>query len=195
MVPVFLRFHAPPCRGASKFDDNWPSPGGDPVTDVMERVKTYQQLINGEFVDSASGETLEIENPANGQVIASVPASAAEDVDRAVDAAETAFQSWKNTTPQDRSLLLLKIADALEARSDELGRLESANAGKPVGAAIDEMTVCVDLFRFFAGAARIPEGLAATEYLAGHTSFIRRDPIGVVASIAPWNYPLYMATW
>jgi 1-pyrroline dehydrogenase len=165
------------------------------VTDVMERVKTYEQFIDGKFVASASGETLEIENPANGQVIANVPASAAEDVDRAVNAAETAFQTWKNTTPQDRSLLLLKIADALEARGDELGRLESQNAGKPVGAAIDEITVCVDLFRFFAGAARIPEGLAATEYLAGHTSFIRRDPIGVVASIAPWNYPLYMATW
>ena len=138
---------------------------------------------------SASGETLDIENPANGQVIAKVPASAAEDVDRAVDAAETAFQTWKNTTPQDRSLLLLKIADSLEARADELGRLESQNAGKPVGAAIDEITVCVDLFRFFAGAARIPEGLAATEYMAGHTSFIRRDPIGVVASIAPVELP------
>jgi 1-pyrroline dehydrogenase len=167
------------------------------MTDVMDRpsVKTYKQLIGGVSVDSASGETLDIENPANGQVIAKVPASSAEDVDRAVDAAEKAFETWKTTTPQDRSLLLLKIADSLEARADELGRLESANAGKPVGAAIDEMTVCVDLFRFFAGAARIPEGLAATEYMAGHTSFIRRDPIGVVASIAPWNYPLYMATW
>jgi 1-pyrroline dehydrogenase len=167
------------------------------VTDVMDRpdVRTYQQFIGGRSVDAANGETLDIENPANGQVIAKVPASSAEDVDRAVNAAEEAFQSWKNTTPQDRSLLLLKIADSLEARADELGRLESQNAGKPVGAAIDEMTVCVDLFRFFAGAARIPEGLAATEYMAGHTSFIRRDPIGVVASIAPWNYPLYMATW
>ena len=167
------------------------------MTDVMDRpsVKTYKQLIGGASVDSASGETLDIENPANGQVIAKVPASSAEDVNRAVDAAEKAFESWKTTTPQDRSLLLLKIADSLEARAEELGRLESQNAGKPVGAAIDEMTVCVDLFRFFAGAARIPEGLAATEYMAGHTSFIRRDPIGVVASIAPWNYPLYMATW
>ncbi|HXG26736.1 MAG TPA: gamma-aminobutyraldehyde dehydrogenase [Candidatus Binatia bacterium] len=165
------------------------------MTDVMERVQTYQQLIDGKFVDSASGETHDIENPANGQVIARVPASSTEDVDRAVDAAEKAWASWKQTTPQDRSLLLLKIADALEAKAEELGRLESRNAGKPVGAAIDEMNVCVDLFRFFAGAARIPEGLAATEYMAGHTSFVRRDPIGVVASIAPWNYPLYMATW
>jgi 1-pyrroline dehydrogenase len=165
------------------------------MTDVMERVKTYTQFFGGEFVYSASGQTLDIENPANGQVIAQVPASSQEDVDRAVNAADTAFQSYQNTTPQDRSLLLLKLADALEARADELGRLESANAGKPVGAAIDEMTVCVDLFRFFAGAARVMDGLAANEFLAGHTSIIRRDPIGVVASIAPWNYPLYMASW
>jgi 1-pyrroline dehydrogenase len=165
------------------------------VTDVIERVKTYQQFIGGKFVDAASGETLDVENPANGQVIAKVPASADEDVDRAVEAADKAFQSWRQTTPQDRSLILLKIADALEANADELGRLESANAGKPVAAAIDEIAVCADLFRFFAGAARVMDGLAANEFLAGHTSIIRRDPIGVVASIAPWNYPLYMASW
>jgi 1-pyrroline dehydrogenase len=165
------------------------------VTDTLERVKTYQQFIGGEFVDSASGETLDIENPANAQVIAKVPASAKEDVDRAVNAAEKAFETWKNTTPQDRSLALLKIADALDEHADEIGRLESQNAGKPVGAAIDEMAVSSDLFRFFAGAARVMDGLAANEFLAGHTSIIRRDPIGVVASIAPWNYPLYMATW
>ncbi len=165
------------------------------MTDVAERVKTYKQLIGGEFVDAADGRTAEVINPANDQAIASVPASSAEDVDRAVEAADTAFQSWKKTTPQDRSLLLLKIADALEARGDELGRLESSNAGKPVGAAIDEMAVCADLFRFFAGASRVMDGLAANEFAAGHTSIIRRDPIGVVASIAPWNYPLYMASW
>jgi 1-pyrroline dehydrogenase len=165
------------------------------MTDVIDRVKTYKQFIGGEFVDSASGETLPVENPASGQTIANVPASAEEDVNRAVDAAAKAFESWKQTTPQDRSLILLKIADALEAAADELGRLESANAGKPVGAAIDEMAVSTDLFRFFAGAARVMDGLAANEFLAGHTSIIRRDPIGVVASIAPWNYPLYMASW
>jgi 1-pyrroline dehydrogenase len=165
------------------------------VTDTLERVKTYKQLIGGEFVDAADGRTADVINPADDQVIANVPASSNEDVDRAVNAADTAFQSWKNTTPQDRSLLLLKIADALEARGDELGRLESANAGKPVGAAIDEMAVCADLFRFFAGASRVMDGLAANEFAAGHTSIIRRDPIGVVASIAPWNYPLYMASW
>jgi 1-pyrroline dehydrogenase len=165
------------------------------MTDTLERVKTYQQLIGGKFVDSASGETLEVINPADDQVIAAVPKSAGEDVDRAVNAAATAFETWKGTTPQDRSLLLLKIADKLEERADELGRLESANAGKPVGAAIDEIAVCADLFRFFAGAARTMDGLAANEFLAGHMSIIRRDPIGVVASIAPWNYPLYMASW
>ena len=165
------------------------------MTDTLERVKTYQQLINGSFVDAASGETLEVINPANDRPIANVPKSAAEDVDRAVNAAASAFETYKKTTPQDRSLMLLKVADLLEARADELGRLESANAGKPVGAAIDEMAVCADLFRFFAGAARVMDGLAANEFLAGHTSIIRRDPIGVVASIAPWNYPLYMASW
>jgi betaine-aldehyde dehydrogenase len=151
------------------------------VTETLEAVKTYKQFIGGEFVDAADGRIADVINPANDQVIARVPASSGEDVDRAASAAAIAFESWKNTTPQDRSLLLLK--------------LESANAGKPVGIAIDEMGVCVDLFRFFAGAARVVDGLAATEYLAGHTSMVRRDPIGVVASIAPWNYPLYMATW
>ena len=165
------------------------------MTDTLERVKTYKQFIGGEFVDAADGRTAEVINPATDQPIATVPASSAEDVDRAVNAAETAFASWKKTTPQDRSLLLLKIADAIEAKADELGRLESANAGKPVGAAIDEMAVCADLFRFFAGAGRVMDGLAANEFAAGHTSIIRRDPIGVVASIAPWNYPLYMASW
>lgn len=165
------------------------------MTDTLERVKTYKQFIGGEFVDAADGKTAEVINPATDQAIATVPASAAEDVDRAVNAAETAFASWKKTTPQDRSLLMLKIADAIEANADELGRLESSNAGKPVGAAIDEMAVCADLFRFFAGASRVMDGLAANEFAAGHTSIIRRDPIGVVASIAPWNYPLYMASW
>ena len=165
------------------------------MTDTLERVQTYKQLIGGEFVEAADGRTAEVVNPANDQAIASVPASSEEDVNRAVDAAEQAFQTWKKTTPQDRSLLLLKIADKLEEKADELGRLESANAGKPVAAAIDEMAVCADLFRFFAGASRVMDGLAANEFAAGHTSIIRRDPIGVVASIAPWNYPLYMASW
>jgi 1-pyrroline dehydrogenase len=178
--------HIRPCRHRQE---------GPEVTDVIERVKTFQQFIGGQWVDSASGETLAVENPANGQVIANVQASSAEDVDRAVEAAATAFQTWQHTTPQDRSIALLKLADALEARGEEIGRLESQNAGKPVGAAIDEVPVVVDNLRFFAGAARVMEGKAANEYMAGHTSMIRREPVGVVASIAPWNYPIMMAGW
>ncbi len=165
------------------------------MTDVMDKVETRKQFINGEWVASASGKTLPVENPANGQVIAHVAASDAEDVDRAVQAAATAFESWKHTTPQDRSLMLLKLADAIEARADELGRIESRNAGKPVGVAIDEIPVVVDNLRFFAGAGRVLEGKAANEYIAGRTSIIRREPVGVVASIAPWNYPIMMAGW
>jgi aminobutyraldehyde dehydrogenase len=165
------------------------------VTETLDRVKTYQQFIGGQWVDSASGETLAVENPADGTVVAHVPASGQADVDRAVDAAEAAFETWGLTTPQTRSLALLKIADILDEHADELGRLESSQTGKPIAAAIDEMSVSSDLFRFFAGACRVPEGLAVTEYLEGHTSMIRRDPVGIVASIAPWNYPLYMAAW
>jgi betaine-aldehyde dehydrogenase len=165
------------------------------MTEVMDKVTTHQQFIGGSWVDSASGATLDVENPANGRVIARVPASAAEDVDRAAKAAARAFESWQHTTPQDRSLLMLKLADAIEARADEIGRLESANAGKPVGVAIDEVPVVVDNLRFFAGAGRVMEGKAVNEYMAGHTSLIRREPVGVVASIAPWNYPIMMAGW
>jgi betaine-aldehyde dehydrogenase len=165
------------------------------VTTVIDKVKTYQQFIGGRWADAASGKTLPVENPANGETIANVQASGEEDVDRAVEAAARAFETWQNTTPQDRSRMLLKLADAVEDRADELGRVESRNAGKPVGAAIDEMSAVADNLRFFAGAARVMEGKAAGEYLAGHTSMIRREPVGVVASIAPWNYPLYMAGW
>ena len=165
------------------------------MTDTLEAVKTYQQFFGGEWVDSASGETLDVINPANDQVIAKVPKSAAEDVDRAVEAADKAFPAWGHATPGERSNALLKLADALEARGEEIGRLESKNAGKPVGAAIDEVPVVVDNLRFFAGAARLLEGKAANEYMEGHTSMIRREPVGVVASIAPWNYPIMMAGW
>jgi 1-pyrroline dehydrogenase len=165
------------------------------VTDVMDGVSTYQQFIGGEWVDAASGQTLEVENPANASIIARVPASGAEDVDRAVKAAAKAFETWQRTTPQDRSVMLLKLADAIEARADEIGRLESRNAGKPVGVAIDEVPVVVDNLRFFAGAGRVMEGKAANEYMADHLSIIRREPVGVVASIAPWNYPIMMAGW
>jgi 1-pyrroline dehydrogenase len=165
------------------------------MTDTLEAVKTYQQFIGGEWFDSASGETLDVINPANDQVIAKVPRSASEDVDRAVEAADKAFPAWGSATPAERSNALLKLADAIEARGEEIGRLESQSAGKPVGAAIDEVPVVVDNLRFFAGAARLLEGKAANEYMAGHTSMIRREPVGVVASIAPWNYPIMMAGW
>ncbi|MBI2778011.1 MAG: gamma-aminobutyraldehyde dehydrogenase [Chloroflexi bacterium] len=161
----------------------------------MDKVQTHQQYINGEWVSSASGRTLAVENPANGQVIAHVAASGPEDVDRAAQAAAKAFETWQHTTPQDRSLLMLKLADAIEARAEEIGRLESRNAGKPVGVAIDEVPVVVDNLRFFAGAGRVLEGKAANEYTAGRTSMVRREPVGVVASIAPWNYPIMMAGW
>jgi len=165
------------------------------MTDTLERVRTYQQFIGGSFVDAASGETLDVVNPANDQVVARVPRSGAEDVDRAANAAASAFESWSRTTPQERSLALLKLADSIERRAEELGGIEASHTGKPTPLAIDEMAVVVDLFRFFAGACRQLDGVAATEYLAGHTSFVRRDPVGPVASIAPWNYPLYMAAW
>lgn len=161
----------------------------------MTDVKTYQQFIGGQWVDAASGETQPVENPAVYEEIARVPASSQEDVNRAVEAAAEAFESWSLTTPQTRSLALLKVADLLDEHADEIGRLESLQTGKPIAAAIDEMAVASDLFRFFAGACRVPDGLAVTEYLEGHTSMVRRDPVGVVASIAPWNYPLYMAAW
>ena len=165
------------------------------MTETHKPVKTYQQLIGGQWIDSASSETQAVENPAVYEEIARVPASGQEDVNRAVEAAAKAFESWSLTTPQTRSLALLKVADLLDANADEIGRLESLQTGKPIQAAIDEMAVASDLFRFFAGACRVSEGLAVTEYLEGHTSMVRRDPIGVVASITPWNYPLYMAAW
>ncbi|MER3418831.1 MAG: gamma-aminobutyraldehyde dehydrogenase [Chloroflexota bacterium] len=165
------------------------------MTELKEKITTHRQFIGGEFVEAASGELLDVLNPATGQVIGRVPASGPEDVDRAVRAAAKAFETWQHSTPQDRSLMLLKLAETIEAHAEELGRLESANAGKPVGAAIDEMRTSADNIRFFAGAARVMEGKAVNEYLAGHTSLIRREPVGVVASIAPWNYPLYMAGW
>ncbi len=165
------------------------------MTETLEKAPTLQQFIGGQEVASASGQTIAVENPASGQTIAYVQASGVEDVNRAVSAAEAAFETWQNSTPQDRSLALLRIAAALEASADELGRTESQNAGKPVGAAIDEVAAVVDNLRFFAGAARVLEGKATGEYIANRTSWIRREPVGVVASIAPWNYPLYMAAW
>jgi 1-pyrroline dehydrogenase len=162
---------------------------------VSTTVSKHQNLIGGEWVDAAGGETMEVLNPATGETIAEVPRASAEDVDRAVQAAKRALPEWLDTTPGERAELLLKLADALDEHADELAELESRNVGKPLSYAKDELPVCADNIRFFAGAARVLEGRSAGEYMRGYTSFIRREPIGVVGGIAPWNYPLMMAVW
>jgi betaine-aldehyde dehydrogenase len=155
-----------------------------------------QNFINGEFVDPADGQTEEVVNPSTGEVIAEAPVSSAEDVDRAVTAARKAFETWGVTTPRERSEALLKLADAILEHGDEFADIESADAGKPRQAFVDEeLEMCADNLRFFAGAARNMEGKAAGEYVAGHTSYVRREPVGVCGQITPWNYPLMMAIW
>jgi len=152
-------------------------------------------LINGRLV-AGQGSVEEVLNPATGKVIARVAEASAEQIDAAVKAAEKAFPAWSQTAPKDRGALLLKVADRIEADGAEYARIESQNCGKPLAAALnDEIPAIADVFRFFAGACRTQHGAVAGEYLAGFTSMIRRDPVGVVASIAPWNYPLMMAAW
>jgi betaine-aldehyde dehydrogenase len=159
-------------------------------------VRTLQNFIDGEFVDPAEGQTEPILNPATGEVIAHAPLSTAVDVDRAVSAARGAFEEWANATPGERASALLKLADAIEENADEISDLEAANAGKPVAAFRgDEIPFMVDNLRFFAGATRCLEGRAAGEYVSGYTSIVRREPIGVIGQIAPWNYPLMMGVW
>jgi len=162
----------------------------------MSATKTaYKNFVGGEWVDAASGETMEVINPATGETIADVPRCSADDVDRAVAAAKKALPEWLDATPKDRSELLHKLADVLEANAEELAQLESLNVGKPLMASRDEMPFSADNLRFFAGAARNLEGKSAGEYIAGYTSIIRREPLGIVAGICPWNYPLMMAIW
>jgi 1-pyrroline dehydrogenase len=158
-------------------------------------VTRHQNFVGGEWVDAVEGETAEIINPATGETIAEVPKGTEADVDRAVEAAKRAWAEWRDTTPQERSEMLLKLADAIEEHTDELAQVESQNVGKPLAYAKDEMPVSCDNIRFFAGAARTLEGRAAGEYMRGYTSMIRREPIGVVGQIAPWNYPLMMGIW
>ncbi len=159
-------------------------------------VQTYKNFIDGEWTAPAEGQTEAVLNPATGETLAQAPLSTAQDVDRAVAAARSAFETWSQTTPGERSLALLKLADALEARGDDLAQVEAANAGKPIQAfKDDEVPALVDNIRFFAGAARNLDGKAAGEYLAGYTSWVRREPVGVIGQIAPWNYPLMMAIW
>lgn len=162
----------------------------------MTSPRSLQNFIGGESVDARSDATSELVNPATGQVVAHAPVSSAEDVDAAYAAAATAFEEWGRTTPSERQQALLKIADEIEERGDELVRLEAENTGKPYALTeSEEIPPMVDQLRFFAGAARILEGKSAGEYLEGHTSWIRREPIGVVGQVTPWNYPMMMAVW
>src|SRR3954452_24177680 len=157
---------------------------------------TLQNFVDGERVDPVSDATSVVLNPATGEELAQAPDSGAEDVDRAVAAAGGAFEGWAAATPGERALALLRLADAVEAAGDELAEIEAANAGKPIPALKDgELPFMVDNLRFFAGAARCLEGKSAGEYVEGYTSIIRREPVGVVGQIAPWNYPLMMAVW
>ena len=158
--------------------------------------RSLQNFVGGEFVAAKSGRTSEVINPSTGEAYASAPISGPEDLDAAYAAAATAFERWGRTTPSERQRALLKIADALEARADEFVATESENTGKPIAlTASEELPPAVDQLRFFAGAARVLEGKSAGEYMAGHTSFIRREPVGVVGQVTPWNYPLMMAIW
>jgi betaine-aldehyde dehydrogenase len=159
-------------------------------------VRQLTNFINGEFVESASGQTSDVVNPATGQVYAQAVVSNDTDVDRAYQAASKAFEEWGNATPAERQLALLRIADAMEARAEEFADVESENTGKPRSTLVEyEISVSVDQIRFFAGAARNLEGRATAEYARDHTSSIRREPIGVIGQVTPWNYPLNMATW
>ena len=152
-------------------------------------------LVGGSWTPAASGETMEVLNPATEEVLAEVPRCSAEDVDAAVVAARAALPEWLETTPGERAEALLGLARVLEENAGELAAIESANVGKPLAYARDEIPVCVDNLRFFAGAARLLEGKSTGEYMRGYTSMIRREPLGIVGGIAPWNYPLMMAVW
>ncbi|TMF26328.1 MAG: gamma-aminobutyraldehyde dehydrogenase [Chloroflexi bacterium] len=160
-------------------------------------LRKHEMFIGGVWTPSSGGDAQEVVNPATGKVIAHVPKGTAEDVDRAVAAARKAFdEGWSDSTPRMRSEAMLKLADAIEEHGDELARIESENVGKPLAATkSEEIPPIVDCVRFFAGAARTLEGRATGEYMQGFTSMVRREPLGVVGSIAPWNYPLMMAAW
>ncbi|KOT37487.1 phenylacetaldehyde dehydrogenase [Streptomyces rimosus subsp. rimosus] len=159
----------------------------------MRRLRNY---IDGEFRDAADGRTTEVVNPATGEAYATAPLSAAADVDAAMAAAEAAFPAWRDLVPAERQKVLLKIADRFEERAEELIAAESENCGKPIALVrSEEIPPMVDQIRFFAGAARMLEGRAAGEYMDGFTSIIRREPVGVCAQVAPWNYPMMMAVW
>jgi betaine-aldehyde dehydrogenase len=159
-------------------------------------VRTLQNFVNGKKVSATSDKVQDLINPATGEVFAKAPVSNAADVDKAMQAAAGAFEVWKESTPGERQKAINKIADAIEARSEELIGIESENTGKPIAVTrAEEIGPMLDQIRFFAGAARNLEGKSAAEYFKGHTSFIRREPIGVCAQVTPWNYPMMMAVW
>jgi betaine-aldehyde dehydrogenase len=163
---------------------------------MSEGTTHFQNFINGQFADAKSGTTLPVVNPATGSEYATSALSGPEDVDVAMDAAADAFEGWGNTTPSERALALLRIADAVEARAEEIIDREVENCGKPRELVrSEEIPPMVDQIRFFAGAARILEGKSAGEYMENMTSFVRREPVGVCAQVAPWNYPMMMAVW
>jgi 1-pyrroline dehydrogenase len=154
-----------------------------------------RMFINGDWADASEGETTPVINPATEETIDEIPKGTEADVDAAVAAARTAFEDWSQTTPAERSTMLYKWAQKIEDSAAELSKLESANVGKPKGVADFDLEFSIDNLRYFAGAARVVEGKAAGEYLKGWTSMVRREPVGVVGQVAPWNYPLMMAIW
>jgi len=155
-----------------------------------------QNFIGGQWTDLSFDKRSELVNPSTGEVFATAPVSGAAEVDAAVSSAEAAFPGWRDSTPAERSLALLRIADAIESRAGEFVKAESLNTGKPLGLTeSEEIPPMVDQIRFFAGAARMLEGRSAGEYMSGFTSFIRREPVGVCAAVTPWNYPMMMAVW
>lgn len=166
------------------------------MTDTVSTPRTLRNFVGGEYVDSTADERLDIVDPSTGGVVATAPRSTAEDIDRAYASASTAFEEWGATTPGERQTALLRFADAIEARAEEFVRLEAQNTGKPFAlTASEEVPVMCDQLRFFAGAARVLEGKSAGEYMKGLESWVRREPIGVVGQVTPWNYPMMMAAW
>ena len=159
-------------------------------------MRTIENFINGESRPSSSGQTSDLTNPTNGEVFAKAPVSSQKDVDDAYQAAKEAFPAWRDATPATRQKALLDIADIFSKHSDEIVQLECENTGKPIAVTnSEEVPPMIDQIRFFAGAARMLEGKSAGEYMAGFTSFIRREPIGVIGQVTPWNYPMMMAVW
>ena len=163
---------------------------------MSQPVRVLRNFVNGGYVDPEGGATSNIIDPSTATVVATAPVSSAADVDAAYRSAATAFETWGETTPSERQRAMLRFADAVEARADEFVTLEGENTGKPHAlTASEEVPPMLDQLRFFAGAARVLEGRAAGEYLKDHTSWVRREPIGVIGQVTPWNYPMMMAVW